>query len=338
MEILENKSLASLSTLKIGGVARYFAVIDSEDDVNNLYQFAKEKALSLTIIGKGSNSIFKEGTINRVIGLMNIPGIRTLHDFETSVQVQAGAGVIWDDLVSWSVENGLTGIEALSAIPGTVGAAPVQNIGAYGSELKDTFVNVHAFDTEQEKMIIMGLNDCNFSYRDSIFKQNPGRFIITSLTIELSRKKPELPKYKDVQLYFLGAKRNPSLKQIRKAICQIRWKKLPDPTKIPNAGSFFKNPIVNIETFTSLLKKNPDMPHFEAGENKIKLYAGWMIEKTGFKGKDFGLIYCYKNNALVLVTKEGAGFKDLEEVKNQIINTVKSKFGIELEMEPNIIG
>lgn len=338
MQIEENTSLKNLSSFKIGGTAKYSSIIDNPEDALLLFEFAKNKNLPLTIIGKGTNSIFKDGELNHVIGIMNIQGIRIVNDFGESVQIESGAGVLWDELVEWSVTNKLSGLESLSAIPGTVGAAPVQNIGAYGAELADTFVNVKAFDTKTEQNVLLGLNDCKFSYRDSVFKHEPGRYIITSVTIELSHKTPELPKYKDVQLYFLGKKTKPTLKQIRKAIIEIREKKLPQPEVIPNAGSFFKNPIVPNHEAQKLLQDNPNMPHFVVDKEHMKLYAGWFIEKAGFKGESIGPIECYKNNALVLTCKSEATFKDLEEAQKKITRKVKEMFGVSLEMEPLIIG
>lgn len=338
MQIEEYKSLKELSALRIGGTTRFFAMINDVPEVGLLHELALSKNMPFTVIGRGTNSIFKDGELNHVIGLMNIPGIRIVNDFETSVQVEAGAGVIWDDLVAWAVEHKLSGIEALSAIPGTCGAAPVQNIGAYGAELSNTFVNVKAYDTKTQGTVLLGLNDCKFTYRDSLFKQEPGRYVITSLTLELSRKPAEVPQYKDVQLYFLGKERRPSLKQIRKAIIEIRKKKLPQPEEIPNVGSFFKNPIVPNHEAQQLLEKYPKMPYYVADAAHTKLAAGWLIEHAGFKGKSFGPISCYEHNALVLTQSGDATFKDLEEAQKKITREVKKVFGVTLEMEPNIIS
>lgn len=338
MEIEEYKSLKDLSSMKIGGTSRYFGIINTIKDVEFLDKLSKDKNLPLTIIGSGTNSIFKDGELNHVLGLMNIEGIRIIKDFGDRVQIEAGAGVLWDDLVDWAVEHKLSGIEAMSAIPGTCGASPIQNIGAYGSELADTFVNVKAYDRETSSLVLLGLNDCKFSYRDSIFKHLKNRYIITSLTLELSTKSPELPKYKDVQMYFLGQNKKPSLKQIRKAIIEIRKRKLPQPEIIPNVGSFFKNPIVPNHEAQNLLQKYPEMPHFEEDKDHVKLYAGWFIEQAGFKGAEIGPITCYKDNALVLTSPKDATFKELEEAYKKIIRKVKETFGVTLEMEPNIIG
>lgn len=338
MNIEEHKSLKELSSFKIGGTARYFSVAKTPEDIALLHEFAQSKNMPLTILGQGTNSIFKDGELNNVVGLIDIQDVRIVNDFYTSVQVEAGAGVIWDDLVEWAVNKKLSGIELLSAIPGTVGASPVQNIGAYGAELSDTFVNVKAYDTKTNHHVLLGLNDCQFAYRDSIFKHEVGRYIITSVTLELSYRKPAMPAYKDVQLYFLGHRQHPSITQIRKAIIEIRSKKLPSPETIPNVGSFFKNPIVAYHEVQELLNKYPDMPNFAVDDGHVKLYAGWFIEKAGFKGKEIGPIKCYENNALVLTnTKDNTTFKELETAYKKIIRTVKEQFGITLEMEPRII-
>lgn len=338
MQILEEQPLKDLSSMKIGGSAKYFATISSTDDVSLLHEYAESKSLPLVVIGSGTNTIFKEGLLNKVIGLMDIKGIRVIKNFEHSCQVEAMAGESWDDFVKWAVNNNLSGIEALSGIPGTVGAAPVQNIGAYGSEFSDTFVNVTAYDTENKELVLLGLNDCKFGYRNSIFKENLGRFIITSVTLELSKKKPEVPKYKDIQLYFLGRKTTPNLKAIRKAIINIRTEKLPNIKVNPNSGSFFKNPVLPNEEVVEILKKHPNMPHFKVDEQNIKLYAGWLIESIKFKENEFGNLSLHKDSALVLINNGKASFKELESTRKKITNKVKEKFGITLEIEPQIIS
>lgn len=338
MEILENHPLKNYSSMKIGGNAKYFSVIESPDEVALLHDFAESNNLPITVIGRGTNTIFKEGNLNRTFGLMNIKGIHLVNDFPESCQVEAMAGETWDDFVDWAVERELSGIEALSAIPGTVGAAPVQNIGAYGSELSDVFVNVRAYDLENKEFVILGLRDCDFGYRDSFFKKFPNKFVIISVTLELSKKKPEIPKYKDVQLHFLGRKTKPSLKAIRKAIIDIREKKLPNPDRIPNCGSFFKNPIIANEQAIQILQRFPEMPHYKVDEDNIKLYAGWMIEQIGFKGKVFENIAIYENNSLVLINNGKATLKELEQAKKKILSKIKDNFKIELEMEPQILG
>lgn len=338
MEILENHNLKDFTSIRIGGNAKYFAVIQSEEDLVVLHKFASGKNLPLTVIGRGTNTIFKDGIIDHVIGIMDITGIRKAMEFPDSVQVEAKAGEIWDDLVLWTVTEDLSGIEALSAIPGTVGAAPIQNIGAYGSELSDTFVNVRAYNTKTGEFELLGLTQCEFEYRDSLFKKNPGSLIVTSLTIEVSKKKPEIPKYKDIQLYFLGRKTKPGLQQIRKAIIETRKEKLPHPNKVPNAGSFFKNPILLNSEVDKLLETYPNMPHFKVDNDYVKIYAGWLIEKAGFKGKVFENVSIYPKNALVLTTNGSATYKELEKAQNEIIEAVKKKFNIILEREPVLIG
>jgi len=338
MEILEDHSLKDFTSLRVGGNARYFGIIQSEKDIEAIHKFAKSKILPLLILGKGTNTIIKDSPLPRVVGLMEFTGINIKNDFEDSVYVEAYAGELWDDLVQWAVDHEYSGIEALSAIPGTVGAAPIQNIGAYGCELSDNLVNVKVYDTDLEEFVFLGLEECHFNYRDSIFKSNLEKYIVVSITLELSKNKPEIPQYKDTQLYFAGRKTRPSLKSIRKAIVEIRSKKLPDPSVVPNAGSFFKNPILEKEVVAELLRKYPEAPYFKVNDEQIKIYAGWLIEKIGLKGKTFGEnVALHKNNSLVLITNGNATFKDIGKAKKEITELIKKKFDITLEMEPIVI-
>ena len=329
MLIEENKDLSPLSAIGIGGNALYYSEIENTEDIVEIVNFSKEKNLPLTIVGGGTNTIFNEGTLNRVIGLMRIEGIELIS--EDTIKV--GAGEDWDKVVAWTVDNNLSGIEALSAIPGTMGAGPVQNIGAYGAEISDTFVSAEVYDLDKNELITLDKNQCGFSYRDSIFKQNPGRYIIATVTLQLSKEKPTVPEYKDVQKYFEDND-SPTLGEIRDAIISIRSNKLPDPKIVPNLGSYFKNPIVSKEEFERL--QDPNIPNFEV-PNGIKLFAGWLIEQCGFKGQTIDGIKVYEKNALVLTNPEKVKFENLQRAESEIIEKVQEKFGITLEREPNII-
>jgi UDP-N-acetylmuramate dehydrogenase len=335
MIIKEDKLASELTSIKIGGNIKYLVEINTEDDLLDALKFSQDNHLPFIPLGRGTNTIFTDNQKEKVVGKINISGIKVIRDFPESSVIEVGAGENWDDLVAWAVKNKLSGIESMSYIPGTVGAAPIQNIGAYGSEFSDVCVNVRAYDIKENIFKTFGLLDCDFKYRDSLFKQNSGRYIVTKVVMELKKSKPNIPDYKDVQLYFLG-KDSATLNQIRKAIIEIRTKKLPDPREIPNVGSFFKNPIVEKEMANELIKKHPDMPHFETEDGKIKLYAGWLIEQLGLKGKNFGKIVIYKNNALVLTNPKEATYKDLDKTRKDIVKMVKDSFGIELEMEPII--
>jgi UDP-N-acetylmuramate dehydrogenase len=233
----------------------------------------------------------------------------------------------------------LVGIEALSLIPGTVGASPVQNIGAYGSEVKDTIVEVEVFDTEKREFSKISNKDCNFGYRDSIFKNEAkGRYIITEVTYRLNKSLPSIPKYPGVAKYFEDMEIvTPNLSQIRDAIIYIRKEKLPDSNTTPNVGSFFKNPIVLNDVANRIKIDFPDAKFFSVDERHIKVPAGWLIENAGLKGKSFGNVSVYDKNALVLVNMKDASFEDIISARDKIIKTVKERFGIVLEQEPEII-
>lgn len=338
MLIAENKSIKSMTSLKIGGTARYFGMAACSDDIVGFIAFAKAKDLPLCVLGGGTNTIAPDDTIDAVVVKMAIMGKRIDKEFPESIHVEFGAGENWDDIVAWSVQEGLSGLEALSGIPGTVGAAPVQNIGAYGAELSNVFIRARAVSTETGEEIHISLPDCDFAYRNSNFKQYPGQYIITHVTLELSKKAPTLPDYKDVTEYFKDAKRKPTLAQIRKAILEIRQNKLPDPSFIPNAGSFFVNPIVCTEHADGIQKVFPNMPRFDLDNETAKIPAGWLIEQAGLKGANFGHVGTYNKNALVIVTDGEATHADLEKAISHIQQKVHEMFGIDLVVEPRTLG
>jgi UDP-N-acetylmuramate dehydrogenase len=251
------------------------------------------------------------------------------------LKVQAGEK--WDDTVNFAVKNGLSGIEALSLIPGTTGAAPIQNIGAYGAEIGNSIEYLEAYDRDKKEFVKLEKTECQFEYRNSIFKKNPHKFIVISVTLKLSKNQPVVPKYKDVENYFnANGNSSPNLAEIREAIIKIRMGKLPDPKIIPNVGSYFTNPILEKETAASLKEKFPDMPSFQFGE-KEKISAGWLIENVGLKGAKIGKIQMSPNNALVLTNPEKVGFEEIDRAENFIKQKVFDKFGINLVREPIVI-
>lgn len=335
----EKINLKKYSSMKIGGDVQYFFDIRGEKELEEVNIFAKNKKLPIFPLGGGTNTIFSDGNHEKILTLIKIAGITKLYENENFVNVKVGAGENWDRFVEWSVKNGLSGIEALSGIPGTVGAGPIQNIGAYGQEIAENLIWLEVFDLEDGKFYEMSNKQCEFSYRESIFKKNLGKFIITNVAFQLYKKEPEIPQYKDVQLYFLGKnKDSANVSEIREAILEIRKNKLPDPKKIPNCGSFFKNPLISEDSLNKLLEKFTEIPHFKVKDNLIKIYAGWLIEQAGYKNKEIGLIKIYEKNALVITNPDGKGsFKDLENTFSEIQNKVSVKFGIKLEIEPNII-
>lgn len=341
MKIIENIDLSTLSYMKIGGTGKYLIEIEKEKELEKIIEIKHKEKLPILILGDGSNTVFNDGNHKKVFVRIKIDDIIKTYEDADGANITVGSGAKWDDLVAWTVKNKLSGLELLSAIPGSVGAAPIQNIGAYGSEVSQTITHVNVFDLETEEMYELSNTDCKFDYRDSVFKHNPGRIIVTSVSFRLSKKKPELPTYKDLALYFLKEKnKTPTLHQIRKAVVEVRSKKLPDPATNPNVGSFFKNPVVDTKRVEILQKKYPDIPAFQYSETEQKISGGWLIEKAGFKGKKFDHFQIDKKNSLIMTStgkENGATFKELEKVRDTITKEVEKHFGIKLEVEPNFV-
>jgi len=338
MDIQSNFSLKKYNTFGVEAVAKQFVRIDTEDDLVELFVKGYLSKSELLFLGGGSNMLF----VNNYKGLivfMAIAGINKTPLGGQAVQVTAGGGVVWNDLVNYCVDHGLSGIENLSLIPGTVGAAPVQNIGAYGVELKDVFHSCRAFDVEYGVFVNFSKEDCAFGYRDSVFKgQYKGRYIITKVNLLLSTQSDMNTSYGAIN-EELKARHiiHPTIKDVSEVVSAIRVSKLPDPSTIGNAGSFFKNPIVSVDTFRTLVSDFVDIVHFPYGKDQIKLAAGWLIEQCGWKGKIVGHTGTWKNQALVLVNYGNATGLAIYELSEAIIESVKQRFGIVLEREVNVI-
>jgi UDP-N-acetylmuramate dehydrogenase len=340
MKKLENVEMKNYTTMGVGGSVRHFVHVEKKEDIEEAVALAKAEHLPIVVLGEGSNMIFPDEILNVVVLKIEISGFEVLNEDDTSVEIKIGAGENWDSVVARAVDMDYSGIEALSAIPGTTGATPFQNVGAYGQEIKNVIEFVDVYDTREEKFVTLSNAECKFEYRDSIFRSGEkGRYIIASLVLKLSKFPPNVPNYPGVKKYFEeNGNSNPTLQEIRQAIIEIRANKLPDPKIIKNNGSFFKNPIVDTVVAQQIKEKYPDMTNYLAGENKTKLSAGWLIENCGLKGKDLGEMKIYENNALVLVNKGNANFADLEKAKDFVINEVKNKFGIILEPEPVFVN
>lgn len=339
LQVLENVEIKGHCTLHIGGQFRYFTRVTNTDELLEAVKFSEQKNFPIFVLGGGSNLIFADKVLNVLALKIEIAGFDVLENKDDYATVKVGAGENWDYFVSRTVASNLSGVEVLSAIPGTVGATPVQNVGAYGTEVKDTIVSVEVFDIQHKDIKILNNSECKFAYRDSIFKnESRGKFVILNVTFKLWKKSPSFPNYPGVKKYFIEHNINiPTLQQIRKAIIDIRGVKLPDPVKVYNVGSFFKNPIVENSIALKLKNKNPDLTIFPIDENYTKVPAGWLIEQSGLKGRDFGSISVYPNNALVLVNNGNAKYEDILKVRDEIIKIVKDKFGITLEQEPEIV-
>ncbi len=337
MTIQENISLKNLNTFRVGANARWFADISNEDDLRDLFDGERAESWPLLILGGGSNLLFTRDFPGLVVH-MNIRGISS-EVSNNDVFVTAGGGEVWNDLVNFCVDHELSGLENLSLIPGSVGASPVQNIGAYGVELQDVFHSCRAFEISSGKIRVFSKPECQFSYRDSVFKSvYKGLYIITEVTFRLSKIFNPNVTYGAIQqeLEKRGISK-PSIKDISTVVSHIRVSKLPDPATIGNAGSFFKNPIIPVGKFIQLQSNFPDIVYFPSAEGFIKLAAGWMIEQCGWKGKVSGNTGTWKNQALVLVNHDNATGNEIFNFSQVIIESVRSKFDITLEREVNII-
>ncbi len=337
MEIKSNYNLSKLNTFGISVNAKFFAEVASEKDLQNLFRSPEFQENKKMFLGGGSNVLFTKD-FDGIVILNKLKGIEILNEDENSVLIRASSGEIWHDLVLCAVDKGYWGIENLSLIPGTVGAAPMQNIGAYGVELKHVLENVEAYNVDTGAKRIFTREECNLGYRDSIFKNElKDKYFITAVNLKLSKKEKKNLTYKILTDYLDKNKvQVKSSKDISDAVSEIRRSKLPDPKVIGNAGSFFKNVFVDEIQLQKFKVKYPDMPFFEEGE-VVKVPAGWLIEKSGWKGKRLGNVGVHDKQALVLVNHGGATGAEILELSHQIIASVKEKFGLELVPEVNIV-
>jgi len=316
---------------------QYFEFTETEDLAGFIATTNEWKDLPILILGEGSNLLF----VNDFQGLIinpNIPGIKISYEDRNNIWLEVGAGVVWDDLVEYAVFNGWGGIENLSLIPGKVGAAAVQNIGAYGMEIQQRIESVTGFDLETFTEYPIDIADCQYAYRDSIFKHElKERYVITTVSFKLDKFPEFILNYGDLKTETekLGAV---NLRNIRKAVIGIREAKLPDPKVYGNAGSFFKNPIIANQLAEKLLATYPNMPHYPAPDNQTKLAAGWLIEQCGRKGFRRGDAGVHEKQALVLVNYGDATGKEIFDLSEEIKLSVQDKFGVELEREVNVIG
>lgn len=329
-----------MTTMKLGGPASYVADITTPEELRQTYLNAKKMNQPVYVIGGGSNLIAHDEGFAGIIAHMQIPGIEILSDDGTATTIKAGAGVIWDELVVFSIMRSLAGIEAMSGIPGTVGAAPVQNIGAYGQELADTFISLEAYDIESDALVTLMAEDCGFSYRHSIFRgDSAGKYVITSVTLKLYKIVPQPPFYDSLQRYFDTKKTTEfDVATVRDAVLAIRSDKLPNPAKLPNSGSFFKNAVVEKWQADELLQEFDDMPTYPMDEQNVKIPAGWMIEKCDLKGQVINGIKVHDGNAVVLVNESATSYADLAATREEIIGAVRDTFRITLAQEPLELG
>lgn len=341
MNILEKVSLTGYSTMGLGGQAAYLCEVAERMDVLKALSWAQERKLPVIMIGGGSNIVWSDGGFPGLVIVNKILGYEAFEEDETNVYLTIGAGESWDGVVARSVEAGLTGIEALSLIPGSAGGTPVQNVGAYGQEIAQTLTTVEVFDTQAGDFINLAGADCGFSYRSSRFKTSDrGRFFITRLTLHLTLGNPQPPFYGALQSYFEThgiTDYTPST--VRQAVVDIRSNKLPDPAKIRNTGSFFANPIVAQQKFQELAQTFDPVPHWSVDNGSMKLSAAWLIEQAGFKDyhDEATGMATWPKQPLVLINENAKTTADLLTFKQKIVDAVQAKFGITLIQEPELL-
>lgn len=341
MYILENVPLASYSTMRLGGIASYITDVTTRQDVIDSIAWAEERQLPVIIIGEGSNIIWDDDGFPGLVMVNKIQGFEITGEYEESTYITVGSGENWDSFVAKTVDMGLSGIEFLSLIPGTVGATPVQNVGAYGAEVSSTITTIEAFDKIEKKLVTLRSSDCAFGYRTSKFKTTDrGRFFITSVTFLLQKVAPQPPFYGALEKYFSEhAVTNITNIAVRDAVIAIRSSKLPDPKLVANNGSFFANPIITNDQFFELSTDYPDAPHWPTDDGSIKISAAWLLEQAGFK--DFhdqttGMA-TWSTQPLVLVNEHAETTAQLKAFRQLLIDAVQEKFKITLVQEPELI-
>lgn len=339
MPLLRRADLSALNTFGIAAKAEALARFTTADELRVMLTAPEFSTMQRLVLGGGSNILFTRDFEGLVL-LNEVPGITVVSEDEDHVQVRAGAGEVWHQLVMHCVAQGFGGLENLSLIPGKVGAAPMQNIGAYGVEIKDVFVSLEALRISDGEVITFSLSECAFGYRESFFKrEGKDRFIILSVTFRLTKRNHRVrTDYGNItdELSRLGIIA-PTIKDVSDAVIAIRSSKLPDPAVLGNAGSFFKNPIVDSAIAERIGAAHPNAPIYPAGEGHSKLAAGWLIEQCGWKGKRLGHCGVHEKQALVLVNHGGATGGEIWDLSDQVLRSVRERFGVELEREVNIV-
>ena len=336
MDVMTNISLKQYTTMKLGGETRYMATADSASDVVSLYRNARKENLPIFVLGGGSNVITHDEVFEGIVLLNKIKGFEVISETDETTDVKIGAGEVWDEVVEKAIELGLQGVEAMSGIPGTAGAAPVQNVGAYGQEIADTLISLEAYDSKTDTIVTISADECDFSYRNSIFRdKEKGRYCILNITLRLNKAEPKPPYYASLQRYIdENDIREVNLSVIRVAVLNIRSEKLPDPAELPSAGSFFKNALVEKWKLEELQKEYSDIPNYAMSDGRYKIPTGWLIDKAGLRGYRSHGMRVYEKNALVLVNDSATGYDDLAAIREEIVQIVFDKFGIKIEQEP----
>lgn len=342
MQIRQDVSLRDHSTMRLGGKAAFLVDISSRQELQEAVTWAEERKLPIMMIGTGSNIVWKDEGFNGLIMVNKIMGFEEQQEDEENYYVTVGAGENWDSVVARTVAKDMTGIEGLSLIPGTAGATPIQNVGAYGQEISQTLVSVEAYDLQTKQFVNIQNIDCNFSYRKSRFNSaDRRRFFITHITLHLLHQNPKPPYYATVEKYFddHNIKGECTPQVMRDAVIAIRSSKLPDPAKIANNGSFFGNPVITEDFFTQLVGKYGEIPHRYTEDGQVKLSAAWLIEKVGLKGfsdPETGMA-TWPLQPLVFVNEKAQTTAQLIQFRQKIMDAVKNKFGVTLVQEPELL-
>lgn len=330
MHVQQQVQLKHLNTLNLNAIASHYIEINDSNDVVDALAFAEQKALNVLVLSGGSNVLLPQH-IHALVLHLNIQGIDVIDEDERSVTVQVGAGQVWHDFVLYSTKQNWFGLQNLALIPGLVGASPVQNIGAYGVEAGEFIESVQVYDRELKQFSSIVAADCHFSYRHSIFKDHPNRYIIVAVTFKLL-------KHPDLKLNYGDLKQAVgdvlTAENLQNQVIHIRQSKLPDPKEFPNVGSFFKNPIVTQSDFDKITQQFPNIPHYPQPNSNVKVAAGWLIDQTGWKGKQLGSVGMFHKQALVLVNYADATLDDVRNTYQAVQSDVKQKFSIRLEPEP----
>lgn len=335
--LIENASLANRNTLRVAARSKLLAVIRDASKLPELLDFPAVRSDRLLVLGEGSNVLFT-GDFDGIVLAMETRGVQVESDGD-SARIAVAAGERWDDFVRWTLGQGYAGLENLILIPGTVGAAPIQNIGAYGCEVAEFVESVEAWDTRERRVVTLDHATCAFAYRDSLFKHEPGRYIVTAVRFVLPRSRPLRTDYAGIneQLARMGVDK-PAPFHVAEAVVYLRTSKLPDPSVIGNAGSFFKNPIIDATRADALKREHPGLAVWSQPGGRCKVSAAWMIEAAGFKGIREGDAGISNRHALVLVNHGKATGSQLWALAQQVMLGVREKFGVALEPEPVVIG
>lgn len=337
MQIQTNFCLKKYNTFGIEAKAKQFVAVHSNDELQSILE--NYKSDKKFILGGGSNMLLTQD-IDALVIHIDLKGKKIINDDDDFVWVESQAGEIWHEFVLWTIDQNFGGLENMSLIPGNVGTTPIQNIGAYGTEIKDTFVSCQAMNIATQEMRTFTKEECHFGYRESVFKHEvKDQFIITSVIFKLTKRNHKInTSYGDITKELENQNiATPTLKDVSNAVIAIRQSKLPDPKELGNSGSFFKNPIIPKAQYNTIHALHPDMPHYVVSETEVKVPAGWLIEKAGFKGKRFGDAGIHKNQALVLVNYGNATGQEILNVSRTIQATILKGFGILIEVEVNVI-